>query len=146
MRWIVNMGFRKTSDHSSFMVEWNSRFHTLFYYSNCTQFLLCLTCLFPDPFWPQITSCLRDNLLKNLPFNSRHQEALEVFFLLPECPVMHDSNNWESLVVPFAEAICKMNDQMSGVLGKMDVLHLKIHDNHLNGNTCLAKLQQILGR
>ncbi|XP_006043315.3 E3 ISG15--protein ligase HERC5 isoform X1 [Bubalus bubalis] len=63
-----------------------------------------------------ITSCLRDNLLKNLPFNSPHQEALEVFFLLPECPVMHDSNNWESLVVPFAEAICKMNDQMSGVL------------------------------
>ncbi|NP_001095465.1 E3 ISG15--protein ligase HERC5 [Bos taurus] len=63
-----------------------------------------------------ITSCLKDNLLKNLPFNSPHQEALEVFFLLPECPVMHDSNNWESLVVPFAEAVCKMNDQMSGVL------------------------------
>ncbi|XP_043294104.1 E3 ISG15--protein ligase HERC5 [Cervus canadensis] len=63
-----------------------------------------------------ITSCLRDNLLKNLPFHSPHQEALEVFFLLPECPVMHDSSNWESLVVPFAEAVCKMNDQMSGVL------------------------------
>ncbi|XP_065763629.1 E3 ISG15--protein ligase HERC5 isoform X3 [Muntiacus reevesi] len=63
-----------------------------------------------------ITSCLKDNLLKNLPFHSPHQEALEVFFLLPECPVMHDSNNWESLVVPFAEAVCKVNDQMSGVL------------------------------
>ncbi|XDC56334.1 hypothetical protein R6Z07M_007516 [Ovis aries] len=63
-----------------------------------------------------ITSCLRDNLLKNLPFNSPHQEALEVFFLLPECPVMHDSNNWESLVVPFAEAVNKMNNQMSRVL------------------------------
>uniref|UniRef100_A0A452E1S6 HECT and RLD domain containing E3 ubiquitin protein ligase 5 n=1 Tax=Capra hircus TaxID=9925 RepID=A0A452E1S6_CAPHI len=65
-----------------------------------------------------ITSCLRDNLLKNLPFNSPHQEALEVFFLLPECPVMHDSNNWESLVVPFAEAVNKMNNQMSRVLEK----------------------------
>ncbi|XP_040093813.1 E3 ISG15--protein ligase HERC5 isoform X2 [Oryx dammah] len=63
-----------------------------------------------------ITSCLRDNLLKNLPFNSPHQEALEVFFLLPECPVMHDSNNWESLVVPFAEAVYKMNDQKSRVM------------------------------
>ncbi|XP_006143351.2 E3 ISG15--protein ligase HERC5 [Tupaia chinensis] len=63
-----------------------------------------------------ITTCLRDNLLKNLPFHSSHQEALEVFFLLPECPMMHDSNNWESLVVPFAETICKMSDQSSGIL------------------------------
>ncbi|XP_032717734.1 E3 ISG15--protein ligase HERC5 isoform X1 [Lontra canadensis] len=63
-----------------------------------------------------ITTCLRDNLLKNLPFHSPHQEALEIFFLLPECPMMHDYNNWESLVVPFAEAICAMNDQSLRVL------------------------------
>ncbi|EHB14587.1 Putative E3 ubiquitin-protein ligase HERC5 [Heterocephalus glaber] len=63
-----------------------------------------------------ITTCLRDNLLKKLPFHSPHQEALEVFILLPECPVMHDFNNWESLVVPFAEMICKMSDQSLGVL------------------------------
>ncbi|KAM6177235.1 LOW QUALITY PROTEIN: E3 ISG15--protein ligase HERC5 [Erethizon dorsatum] len=63
-----------------------------------------------------ITTCLRENLLKNLPFHSPHREALEVFILLPECPVMHDFNNWESLVVPFAETICKMSDQSSGVL------------------------------
>ncbi|XP_070470422.1 E3 ISG15--protein ligase HERC5 [Equus przewalskii] len=63
-----------------------------------------------------ITTCLRDNLIKNLPFHSPHREALEVFFLLPECPVMHDYNNWESLVVPFAEAICKMSNQSLGVL------------------------------
>ncbi|XP_066241171.1 E3 ISG15--protein ligase HERC5 [Saccopteryx leptura] len=63
-----------------------------------------------------ITPCLRDNLLKNLPFYSPHQEALEVFFLLPECPVMHDFNNWENLVVPFAEAVRKMNDKSSGIL------------------------------
>ncbi|KAG8511650.1 E3 ISG15--protein ligase HERC5 [Galemys pyrenaicus] len=61
----------------------------------------------------KITTCLKDNLFKNLPFHSPYQEALEVFFLLPECPMMHDSNNWESLVVPFAEAVCKMNEQSS---------------------------------
>ncbi|XP_077925074.1 E3 ISG15--protein ligase HERC5 isoform X3 [Halichoerus grypus] len=63
-----------------------------------------------------ITTCLRDNLLKNLPFHSPHQEALEIFFLLPECPMMHDYNNWESLVVPFAEAVCAMSNQSLGVL------------------------------
>ncbi|XP_055153000.1 E3 ISG15--protein ligase HERC5 isoform X2 [Symphalangus syndactylus] len=63
-----------------------------------------------------ITTCLKDNLLKRLPFRSPPQEALEVFFLLPECPVMHISNNWESLVVPFAKVVCKMSDQSSLVL------------------------------
>ncbi|KAB1282266.1 E3 ISG15--protein ligase HERC5 [Camelus dromedarius] len=63
-----------------------------------------------------ITTCLRENLIKSLPFHSPHQEALAVFFLLPECPVMHDYNNWESLVVPFAEAVCKMSGQSSRVL------------------------------
>nr|XP_015106001.1 E3 ISG15--protein ligase HERC5 isoform X1 [Vicugna pacos] len=63
-----------------------------------------------------ITTCLRENLIKSLPFHSPHQEALAVFFLLPECPVMHDYNNWESLVVPFAEAVWKMSDQSSRVL------------------------------
>nr|XP_036877066.1 E3 ISG15--protein ligase HERC5 [Manis javanica] len=65
-----------------------------------------------------ITTCLRDNLFKNLPFHSPHQEALEIFFLLPECPMMHDYNNWESLVVPFAEALCKMSDHSSGIMEK----------------------------
>nr|XP_002745648.3 E3 ISG15--protein ligase HERC5 [Callithrix jacchus] len=63
-----------------------------------------------------ITTCLKDNLLKRLPFHSPYQEALEVFFLLPECPVMHNSNNWESIVVAFAKAVCKMSDQSSLVL------------------------------
>uniref|UniRef100_A0A8D0N361 HECT domain-containing protein n=1 Tax=Sus scrofa TaxID=9823 RepID=A0A8D0N361_PIG len=63
-----------------------------------------------------ITACLRENLLKALPCHSPHREAVEVFFLLPECPVMHDDNNWESLVVPFAEAVGKMSDPSSGVL------------------------------
>lgn len=98
-----------------------------------------------DPFWPQITTCLRDTLLKNLPFHSPHQEALGVFFLLPECPVMHDYNNWESLVVPFAEVLYKMRGQSSEVLGKIDGLRLKIRDCLLNGNTCLVELRQNLG-
>ncbi|XP_054995466.1 E3 ISG15--protein ligase HERC5 [Sorex araneus] len=63
-----------------------------------------------------ITTCLKDNLLRNLPFHSPHQEALEIFFLLPEFPMMHECSNWESLVVPFAEAVCKMSDRSSGLL------------------------------
>ncbi|XP_045647665.1 probable E3 ubiquitin-protein ligase HERC6 [Ursus americanus] len=63
-----------------------------------------------------ITTCLRDNLLRALPCRSPHREALSVFLLLPECPVMHDSGNWRSLVVPFAEAVCKMSDRSSRVL------------------------------
>lgn len=39
--------------------------------------------------------------------------------------MMHDYNNWESLVVPFAEALCKMSDHSSGIMGK-------IHDLRLN--------------
>nr|XP_035978617.1 probable E3 ubiquitin-protein ligase HERC6 isoform X2 [Halichoerus grypus] len=63
-----------------------------------------------------ITTCLRDSLLRALPCRSSHREALSVFLLLPECPVMHDSRNWKSLVVPFAEAVCKMSDRSSRLL------------------------------
>ncbi|XP_004390203.2 probable E3 ubiquitin-protein ligase HERC6 isoform X1 [Trichechus manatus latirostris] len=76
-----------------------------------------------------ITTCLRDNLLKNLPLRSPHQEALEIFLLLPECPVMQDSKNWESLVVPFAEAVCKMSDQSLRVLKKC---WASLHESSLN--------------
>ena len=34
--------------------------------------------------------------------------------------MMHDYNNWESLVVPFAEAVCAMSNQSLGVLGKTE--------------------------
>ncbi|XP_010858470.1 PREDICTED: probable E3 ubiquitin-protein ligase HERC6 isoform X2 [Bison bison bison] len=63
-----------------------------------------------------ITACLKDNLLGALPCRSSHQEALSVFLLLPECPVMLDSRNYITLVVPFAEAIRKMTNQSSKVL------------------------------
>ncbi|XP_014643409.1 PREDICTED: probable E3 ubiquitin-protein ligase HERC6 [Ceratotherium simum simum] len=63
-----------------------------------------------------VTACLRDNLLRALPRRSPHREALSVFLLLPECPVMHDSRNWESLVVPFAKAVCNMSDKSLRVL------------------------------
>ncbi|XP_006143352.1 probable E3 ubiquitin-protein ligase HERC6 [Tupaia chinensis] len=65
-----------------------------------------------------ITESLEDGLLKALPCRSPHQEALSVFLLLPECPVMSDCKNWKKLVVPFAEAICKMSDQSLRVLKK----------------------------
>ncbi|KAF7480263.1 Hypothetical predicted protein [Marmota monax] len=64
-----------------------------------------------------MTTSLRDNLLRALPCHSPHQEALSVFLLLPECPVMQDSQN-QSLVVSFAEAVCKMSNQSLQVLRK----------------------------
>ncbi|XP_053459856.1 probable E3 ubiquitin-protein ligase HERC6 [Nycticebus coucang] len=65
-----------------------------------------------------ITACLKDDLLRALPGRSPHREALSVFLLLPECPVMHHFDNWESLVVPFAVAVCKMSDQSLQLLKK----------------------------
>ncbi|XP_033070681.1 probable E3 ubiquitin-protein ligase HERC6 isoform X9 [Trachypithecus francoisi] len=65
-----------------------------------------------------ITTCLEDDLLRALPCRSPHQEALSVFLLLPECPVMHDSKNWKNLVVPFAKAVCEMSNQSLQVLKK----------------------------
>uniref|UniRef100_A0A4X2M1G2 HECT and RLD domain containing E3 ubiquitin protein ligase family member 6 n=1 Tax=Vombatus ursinus TaxID=29139 RepID=A0A4X2M1G2_VOMUR len=61
---------------------------------------------------------LSDYMLKVLPWDSPHQEALSIFLLLPECPLMHKPENWESLVVPFAKAVCEINDQSSEVLEK----------------------------
>ncbi|XP_003467557.1 probable E3 ubiquitin-protein ligase HERC6 isoform X1 [Cavia porcellus] len=65
-----------------------------------------------------VTECLKDDLLRALPSHSPHQEALSVFLLLPECPVMHDSKNWRSLVIPFAQAVCKMKEKSSQILRK----------------------------
>ncbi|XP_004703483.2 probable E3 ubiquitin-protein ligase HERC6 [Echinops telfairi] len=74
-------------------------------------------------------TCLRDDLLRNLPVRSPHQEALEVFLLLPECLAMQDSYNWKSLVVLFAEAMCEMSDKSLGVLKKC---WASLHESSLN--------------
>ncbi|XP_072481567.1 probable E3 ubiquitin-protein ligase HERC6 [Notamacropus eugenii] len=66
----------------------------------------------------KITTCLRYIMLSCLPHASPHQEALSIFLLLPECPLMHLPENWKSLVVPFAKAVCEMKDQSSEVLEK----------------------------
>ncbi|XP_072799353.1 probable E3 ubiquitin-protein ligase HERC6 isoform X1 [Vicugna pacos] len=63
-----------------------------------------------------ITTYLKDNLLRALPSRSPHEEALSVFLLLPECPVMHDPRNWMTLVVPFAETVYIMMGQPLQVL------------------------------
>ncbi|KAL1767967.1 putative E3 ubiquitin-protein ligase HERC6 isoform X1 [Sigmodon hispidus] len=65
-----------------------------------------------------ITTCLEENLLRDLPYHSRHQEALLVFLLLPECPVMQDPKNWKTLTIEFAKAICKMNEESLAFLKK----------------------------
>ncbi|XP_049645846.1 probable E3 ubiquitin-protein ligase HERC6 [Suncus etruscus] len=56
-----------------------------------------------------ITTHFSEKLFRDLPYGSRHEEALLVFLLLPECPVMHESSNWKNLIVPFAEAVGKMS-------------------------------------
>lgn len=56
-----------------------------------------------------ITTHFSEKLFRDLPYDSQHQEALLVFLLLPECPVMHESSNWKNLIVPFAEAVGKMS-------------------------------------
>ncbi|XP_044538347.1 probable E3 ubiquitin-protein ligase HERC6 [Gracilinanus agilis] len=63
-----------------------------------------------------ITTRLQYYLLKALPLDSPHKDALSIFLLLPECPIMQSPRNWESLVVPFAKAFCKMSDRSSRVL------------------------------
>lgn len=93
----------------------------------------------------QITTCLRDNLLKALPYRSPHQEALSVFLLLPQCPVMHDFGNWE-MVVPFAEAVCKMSDQSLRVLSKFDYFYITLSVLSIESHCFKQKLQQILYR
>ncbi|XP_069869127.1 probable E3 ubiquitin-protein ligase HERC6 isoform X1 [Dipodomys merriami] len=65
-----------------------------------------------------IRTCLEERLLKALPSHSPHQEALLVFLLLSECPLMSDTMNSQSLVIPFAEAICKMSRKSLQVLKK----------------------------
>ncbi|KAM4854482.1 putative E3 ubiquitin-protein ligase HERC6 [Thomomys bottae] len=63
-----------------------------------------------------INTCLEERLLKALPSHSPHQEALLIFLLLPECPVMNDTKNSRSLVISFAKAICEMSQQSLQVL------------------------------
>ncbi|KAM5338406.1 putative E3 ubiquitin-protein ligase HERC6 isoform 2-T2 [Glossophaga mutica] len=63
-----------------------------------------------------IMTCLKENLLRALPCASPHQEAVSIFLLLPQCPVMQDSRNSETLVVPFAQVICKMSDRSLDIL------------------------------
>ncbi|XP_019343662.1 probable E3 ubiquitin-protein ligase HERC6 isoform X5 [Alligator mississippiensis] len=66
----------------------------------------------------QISCCLRERLIPSLPLHSVHQEAISIFLLLPECPIMHAAENLESLVLPLAKAILSMSDRSSDLLEK----------------------------
>ncbi|XP_012973177.1 probable E3 ubiquitin-protein ligase HERC6 isoform X2 [Mesocricetus auratus] len=65
-----------------------------------------------------ITTCLKDNLIRNLPYHSQHQDALLIFLLLPECPLMQNARNLETLTAEFAKAICKMKGESLAFLKK----------------------------
>ncbi|XP_019408257.1 PREDICTED: probable E3 ubiquitin-protein ligase HERC6 isoform X6 [Crocodylus porosus] len=66
----------------------------------------------------QISCCLREHLIPSLPLHSVHQEAMSIFLLLPECPIMHAAENLESLVLHLAKAIHSMSDRSSDLLEK----------------------------
>ncbi|KAL6033012.1 hypothetical protein STEG23_015480 [Scotinomys teguina] len=65
-----------------------------------------------------ITTCLEDNLLKALPYRSRHQDALLIFLLIPECLMMQDPKKRKTLTVEFAKAIYEMNGESLAFLKK----------------------------
>ncbi|XP_031237886.1 probable E3 ubiquitin-protein ligase HERC6 [Mastomys coucha] len=65
-----------------------------------------------------ITTCLEEDLLRDLPYSSHHHEALLVFLLLPECSIMQDPKNWKTMAFEFAKAIHKMNPQSLSFLRK----------------------------
>uniref|UniRef100_A0A7M4FZI6 HECT and RLD domain containing E3 ubiquitin protein ligase family member 6 n=1 Tax=Crocodylus porosus TaxID=8502 RepID=A0A7M4FZI6_CROPO len=65
-----------------------------------------------------ISCCLREHLIPSLPLHSVHQEAMSIFLLLPECPIMHAAENLESLVLHLAKAIHSMSDRSSDLLEK----------------------------
>lgn len=44
---------------------------------------------------------------------------------------MHDPRNWESLVVPFSQAVCKMSDQSLQVLSKSDYFHVILFERSI---------------
>ena len=72
-------------------------------------------------------------IIKDLPYNSPHQDALLVFLLIPECPMMQDPRNfWETLTVEFAKAIYKMNTESFEFLSKFYII-LQIYsvESHL---------------
>lgn len=94
----------------------------------------------------QIMTCLKENLLRALPRASPHQEAVSIFLLLPQCPVMQDSRNSETLVVPFAQVICEMSDRSLNILSKSDYFHVTLSVLSIE-NHCLTYMrQQILDR
>ena len=74
----------------------------------------------------QIMTCLQENLFGALPRDSVHQEALSIFLLLPQCPVMQDSRNSQILVLPFAQVICKMSTRSLDILSKSDYFHVTL--------------------
>nr|XP_048292637.1 probable E3 ubiquitin-protein ligase HERC6 isoform X2 [Myodes glareolus] len=94
-----------------------------------------------------IITCLQNKIIKELPYNSLHQDALLVFLLLPECPMMQDPRNfWETLTVEFAKAIYKMNTESFEFLQKcwksLDISSLSALVQMLK-NTIITAISQL---
>ncbi|XP_049987756.1 probable E3 ubiquitin-protein ligase HERC6 isoform X2 [Alexandromys fortis] len=95
-----------------------------------------------------IITCLQNKIIKDLPYNSPHQDALLVFLLVPECPMMQDPwNIWETPTVEFAKAICEMNTESLEFLKKcwksLDISSLSALVQMLK-NTIIIAIPQLM--
>ncbi|XP_034296362.1 probable E3 ubiquitin-protein ligase HERC6 isoform X2 [Pantherophis guttatus] len=64
----------------------------------------------------QICSSLLNHLFPALPRSSRHQEALAIFLLVPECCVALGAHRIPSLALQFAEAVTGLSKSSSNIL------------------------------
>uniref|UniRef100_A0A3B3ZGV1 HECT domain-containing protein n=1 Tax=Periophthalmus magnuspinnatus TaxID=409849 RepID=A0A3B3ZGV1_9GOBI len=64
----------------------------------------------------QATKSFENLLIPQLPSSPPDVEAMRIYLILSECPLMHDSKNFIRLTIPFAIAILRLDTNPSKVL------------------------------
>lgn len=64
----------------------------------------------------QATKSFESLLIPQLPSSPPDVEAMRIYLILSECPLMHDSKNFIRLTIPFAMAILRLDTNPSKVL------------------------------
>ncbi|XP_078532225.1 E3 ISG15--protein ligase HERC5-like isoform X2 [Lissotriton helveticus] len=67
----------------------------------------------------QISSCLKNNIIAELSQLPAHRDALAIFLLLPECSLMHGSQEFPPLVAAFATAVNNLKPTSLKILEKL---------------------------
>ena len=65
-------------------------------------------------------SSVKDKLIPSLPESPPDIEALRLYIMLPECEILHKEANYQSIDIPFGEAILKLSPEAQKVLRKYD--------------------------